>query len=133
MAGDVAVRPFGEARKCTEDGGQRAAEGKGPSQRLGCCTGREELSIATDEMPGVETRRWINSFEQALALFALDRDSQKTPRAIPREDLVERPLAEATVSVVEDDALAGLRAHPAPRAADSGVTVRPIQATRRAS
>jgi hypothetical protein len=85
-------------------------QGRESSQRLGRSAGREHFAVA-DQMPRVEAQLWIHPPEQLLALFALDRDGPQALRAIPGEDLVERPLAETAVLVVEDEAL-GLSRHP---------------------
>src|SRR5438477_13194868 len=107
MAGGEPVDPFGDAGKCSEDGGERAAAGKQARERLGRCAGREELPVLADEMPRIEARVGSDRREQARPLFALDRNRTHALAAIPGEDLVERPPAEAAVLVVQQDALRG--------------------------
>src|SRR5207244_5145263 len=106
VAGDTAVHTFGETRKGTEDNRQRTSPGEDSSQRLGHGTCREQLAVGADEVPGVEPHRWIHPGEQPLALLALDRDRTEAFRPVPGENLVQRPLAEDAVLVVEEDDIA---------------------------
>jgi hypothetical protein len=53
-------------------------------------------------MPGVETLGFGDHGEKRLALVALNRDRAQPPLTIPGQDLVEAPLAEAAIVVVED-------------------------------
>src|SRR5207253_4192590 len=110
VAGDVAVGTFRETREGAEDCGQRTSPGEDSSQRLGNGPGREQLAVGVDQMPGVEAHLRIHAREQALALLALDRDGAEALRAIPGQDLLQRPLTETAVLVIEEDVLA--RRHP---------------------
>ena len=56
-------------------------------------------------MPGVEPFRLRHVRQQALAFVALDGDRPQATAAVPGQDLVEAPLAEGAVVVVEDDSL----------------------------
>src|SRR5436305_13683549 len=105
VASDVAMRALRAARKGAECGGRQRSPLQGSRERLGGCTAREELAVLADEVPGVEPRARFDRGEKTIALRALDRNGPEAPRAVPGEDLVQRPLAEGAVLVVEDDAV----------------------------
>jgi hypothetical protein len=56
-------------------------------------------------MPGVEAFALGDRGEQPCTLLALNRNRADGGVAVPGEHLVEAPLAEAAVGVVENDAL----------------------------
>src|SRR5438477_10545749 len=80
-------------------------------------------------MPRIEARVGSDRREQARPLFALDRNRTHALAAIPGEDLVERPPAEAAVLVVQQDALRGTAQRPTSRNGGIGAHVRRAQST----
>src|SRR3954451_10545581 len=64
-------------------------------------------------MPRIETPLRRDRRQQPPSLLALDRERAQTPAAVPGEELVERPLAEPAIAVVQDHQLLAIAAHPA--------------------
>src|SRR6266480_7449584 len=129
MAGDEPVHPFGDTGKRREDGGERAAAGKESREGFGRSPRREEPPVIAEEMPRIEARVGSDPREQARPLLALDRNRTHALRAIPGEDLVERPPAEAAVLVVQQDTLRRTAQRVISRGAGVGTSVRRVQST----
>ena len=72
MAGDKPVGPFRHTRKRAEEDGQHAAPGKQPGEGCSCCAAREETSVGSHEMPGIEAGVRSDRLEQSLTLIALN-------------------------------------------------------------
>src|SRR4051812_46396648 len=64
-------------------------------------------------MPRIETPLSRDRCEQPLPLLALDRLRAQAPATVPGEVLVEGPLAETAIAVVQDHQLLPIAAHPA--------------------
>src|SRR5436190_4610281 len=119
MAGHEPVSPFSEGGKRREDGGERTPPGKQSRERAGGCARGEEPPVSSDQMPRIEAGAGRNRREQARPFLALDRNRTHALRAIPGEDLVERPFAEAAVLVVQQNALRATAQWAIPRGADA--------------
>jgi catechol 2,3-dioxygenase-like lactoylglutathione lyase family enzyme len=105
MIGREPIGPLGGARKGREGGREWATPRQQSRERCGGAARREESPVWADEVPRIEPRAGRDRREQLRPLFALDRNRPQALRAIPREDLVERPLAESAVLVVEHHGL----------------------------
>ncbi len=93
------------AREGPEQERQRPACRQQLGERRRGGAGRAHLAGRQHQVPGVEPLRLRHARQQALALVALDGDRPQVTAAVPGQDLVEAPLAEGAVVVVEDDAL----------------------------
>src|SRR5437868_4476565 len=129
MEGGERISPFGDTGKRREGGRERAAAGKQSREGLGGRPRREESSVVEDEMPRIEARVGSDRGEQLRPLLALDRNRTQALRAVPGEDLVERPSAEAAVLVVQQNTLLRLAQRVTSRGAATGASARRVEST----
>ena len=102
MVGDESIGPVRNAGKGAQEAGQRATAWKQPREWLCGLARRPHLAGGQDQVPRVEALGLRDLRQERLSFVALDRDRAESTTTIPREDLVEAPLAEAAVVVIED-------------------------------
>src|SRR5205814_384436 len=129
MASGEPIGAFGDSGKRREEGRERAAAGKQSREGFGGSPRREEPPVSADEMPRIEARLGSDRREQARPLIALDRNRTHALPAIPGEDLVERPPAEAAVLVVQQDTLRRAAQRAISRGAGVGTSMRRVHST----
>jgi len=110
MLGHPSIGALGEPGERAQEEGERMAAGK-KLQQPGCRRAARTNRAIRNEVPRVQPALAIDGGEQPVALLALNRYGPQAMAAIPGEDLVERPLAEPAITVVENRRLAGWRAH----------------------
>ena len=81
---------------------QRAPSGQQPQQRRQRRAGRANAAAGSHQMPGGQHPLLVHTAQQPLRLGVLERERPQAPSPVPREQLCQRPDAEAAVGVVEE-------------------------------